>query len=383
MIAKLTSFNFVLSLILATAIIFLLTSQGFKKSSLLLDSKENKFTVNFDLKKEDPKNLIEILDKINFPQSIVNGVSFELDSTSSANLAYLTPIKSDLDIKNKSIAFSGKTSHSLFASNNQLETFKVPESSNLVVYSENLIDFVTARSAFTEKLENWLKDNFPKEFSGYLIVFGKQADYAIITKDRNIDFSSLSNVPDQDQLEDSYKIETQNEISYHLLNIVSTENGQRQTLTLFKIDNWQVLASSRDAAFAITGSIQSKEKSINFPLDNIDRSSDFVVFYQNSDEFPPSQNLINLFWNPRIPQPVEDETSSLTRPVKSDLADDKTSSEPDIISPDSAQSQRMSFFEANDSSRISPESIREGLQKVKSLNFALKANEFSGLIEFK
>lgn len=349
MISKFKNYILAIFLILAILISIFLISQDSKKSSFLLDTRENKFTINLDLKKEDEKNLVELLNELNLLKTSINGFSFELDSTSSAGLAFLTPIKSDFSVKNNSISFSGKTSHSLFLSKNELDTINVPESSNLVLYSKNLIEFILNenipgfrsgysilnRNLLGEEFEIWLGRTFPKEIPGYLLVFGEDANLAIVTLDKGIDFSSLNDVFDQEQLEESYKVETQNEISYHLINTVESEDQANQTLALFKIDNWQVLASSRDAAFAVAASIKSGDQSINFPPDNIDSDSNFALFYQNLSDFPVNQNFVNL------------------------------------------------LFETDNFSQISPQNLKEKLQNVKTLNFVLKTDEFSGLIEFK
>jgi len=335
MIVKRKSYFVIFLLLTAAAIIFLSFFQDFKKSTSLLDSKENKITISFDLKDNDQKNFDNILNNLNIPQTVVEGASFELDSTSFAALTYLTPIKSNLKIDASAISFSGETSHSPFSTNSQLETIKAPESSNLIIYSENLIDFVIAGTSLSTQFELWLKDNFPKKFPSYLIIFGAQSDFAIITNNIDINYSSLSSIFSQDQLEDSYKVETQNEIFYHLVNINSKDIENSQTLALFNIANWQVLASSRDAAFSISSSINSNDQSLNFPPKNIDNSANFLLFYRNSKKFPISQNFINL------------------------------------------------IFEDNSSAGVSLEYLKETLQKIESLDFALKEDDFSGLIEFK
>jgi len=335
MISRFKYYILAIFLILTISLSFFLLSQNTKKSFLLLDSEDNKFKISLDLNKADKKNLIELLNKLNISNSLIDGFSFDLDSTSSATLAFLTPIKSDFNVNSNTVSFSGETSHSLISTKNEISAINIPQSSNLTLLTQNKIEFIFANNSLKKEFKIWLENTFPKEIPGYLLVFGKNADYAIITLDQGSDFSMLSDIFEQEQLEESYKVETQNEIIYHLINTIANENKQSQTLTLFKIDKWQVISSSRDTAFEVANSIKSADRSISLPWNNIGKNSNFALYYQNLQDVQLSQNFINL------------------------------------------------LFETDNFSQFSPQNLEQKLQKVKTLHFVLMEDEFSGLIEFK
>lgn len=334
MITKFRSYYFVLFLIGSAAIIFLLVIRDTKRSTLVLDAKENKFTLNFNLKPQDQKNLIKILENLNLPQDIATEFSFELDATTSASLTYLTPIKSKINIKDNSISFSGTTSHSIFSNKGQLQPIKVPKNANLIVYAQNLSDFVIARNSLPADAASWINDNFPKGAHSYLIVFGPNANYSLITKKEhpNIETLKKNNTKNSQNV---YKVETRDDLTYHLINLDSIENEISQTLTFFEFENWQILASSRDGAFTIADSLKSKSPAFDFPLDGNLNNADFMVLFKNTEEFTFSESFSNF------------------------------------------------LFKENKMSENFQKDFLIRLKEIKLLNFSLMGSNFSGLIELK
>src|SRR3989344_7010520 len=199
------------------SLVFFLTKDA-NKSLITIASGENKFFVNFDLKTKDQKNLSKILENLQIPQNSQEDLSFELDSTSSASLAHLIPIKVNPIISTKSISFSGTVSHSPFIKKLSPKRIKVPQDFNLAVFAPNVLDFVTTRNLYPENLVNWLKNNFSPTSGQYLIIFGKNAQFALIVEKTEIDLSSLKSIELSDQSETSYKEEVRADTIFYLMN---------------------------------------------------------------------------------------------------------------------------------------------------------------------
>src|SRR3989338_1134862 len=65
----------------------------------------NKFRLNFQIPKNDQENFSRTLSQLNLPQEVKEGVEFELDATSSAALAFASPINAKLNFKTKQVNF--------------------------------------------------------------------------------------------------------------------------------------------------------------------------------------------------------------------------------------------------------------------------------------
>ncbi len=284
----------ILVILLIIISIFIHYSKGIYKSTFVLDSQENRFTLKFDLRDKDKNNLSKILEKLNVAQSALNGLNFHLDATSSAALAYLVPVTADISANTNSITFTGKTSHNLLAQNLSIDNIKAPKSANLIVFAPNLLDFIVEKTNYPQNLKNWLKSNFSDKNGQYLIVFGPNPDFALIAKKDNVDLTTLKDIQvNKDGL--SYKEEARNGINYYLLNVPQDPKSNNQTtLAFFTEDNWTIFASSREAAFLVSDTINSKSDSISFPNNKVDERATLVVFMRNFEKDPISSNLINF-----------------------------------------------------------------------------------------
>ncbi len=320
----------VITVVAIISLVFFLLKDA-NKSLITATNGENKFFVNFDLKTKDQKNLSKILEDLQIPQSSQEDLSFELDSTSSASLAYLTPIRVNPIISTRSISFSGTVSHSPFIEKLSPGKIKVPQDFNLAVFAPNVLDFVTTRNLYPENLVNWLKNNFSAGSGQYLIIFGKNAQFALIVEKREIDLSSLKSIELSDQSETSYKEEVRADTIFYLMNIISSE-GKSEAVAFFQHENWVVFASSREAAFKIADSLQSKN-STDFPSFNFDSDSNFLLFFTNKGGEQLSESFINL---------ISRQNSGIANP-----------------------------------------NLQQILREVEEINFALKATRFSGLISLK
>src|SRR3989344_3613716 len=122
------------------------------KSSLTLIPSSNKFNLQFDIRAQDLNDFSKILENLRLPQSIAQGVEFELDATASAKLTYLTPIKTQLDFSPNRVDFRGKIQQAISPEEFLFEKVKVPASANLVIAAPNFGDFIKLRFLKTPQL---------------------------------------------------------------------------------------------------------------------------------------------------------------------------------------------------------------------------------------
>ncbi|OGD85594.1 hypothetical protein A2164_02445 [Candidatus Curtissbacteria bacterium RBG_13_35_7] len=313
--------------------IFLLPDSN--QSQIFLESANNQFKVSFDITDSDHANLLKLFNNLNIPKSTEQGFSFELDSTSSAKLAYISPIKSKLSFAPRSISFNGNLSHEPFLSTFTSPTLNIPKNTNLAIFAPNLIDFVNAHYSYPLPITDWLKENVTQSSNQILIFYGESPNYALFIQNEQNDLSSLKNLKFDQALDIIYKEETQQDIIYHFFNIPSENDENPKNLSVFNFNNWLVLASSQETALFITDVQKSRSDSIIFPNDKNLKNINFMLYYNNPRDYQTSKNLLNML----LPN--------------SDLTD-------------TAQN-----------------SIAQALEKIENAILILKGNEFSGLIKVK
>src|SRR3989344_5129808 len=178
-----------LTLLFLIFIAVLVIIQNKNTSQVTLIANENEFKLNFDITNNDQSEFLKVLEKLGLPQSVAKGVEFELDATSSAKLTFATPVKANLNILPGKIAFKGKVNTS-FLQDQEAKSIKIPTSTNLAVFSGNLIAFIKSRLILSQEFSAWLSKNLASDQGQYLVVFGPNSDFTLIFKNPNIYFSS-------------------------------------------------------------------------------------------------------------------------------------------------------------------------------------------------
>jgi len=145
--------------------------QDRNSSQITLTADQNKFKLNFNLTNQDLIKFSKVLDKLNLPHSVKDGIEFELDATSSAKLAFTTPIKTNFNILPEKITFQGQIDKS-FVNDQAAESLKIPASTNLAVFGNNIAEFVMARLNLPDQLSTWFLKNLNFQNGQYFIVFG-------------------------------------------------------------------------------------------------------------------------------------------------------------------------------------------------------------------
>lgn len=330
----------VLGIIAAAAVLltFIISTNLFFKSHssyLLLTSAENSFNLKFFIQKSDQDSVNSLFEKLNIPQSVQEGVRFKLDSTSSANLGFMTPTKINMKLTDKSINFSGETSIPTTSNLLDVQKIKVPKMTNLAIFAPNLGSFVKARLNVPENISGWFDRNLNNSQGSYLAVYGSNADFSLLFKNNQINFEELKNLKNSSG-EPIYKEETGSDTKFHLLQIpsINSQNQSPQTLAFFQLGDYKAMSSSLDSAKAFIDS-QKASDSIEFPKSQNIGNTSLVVEYLNTDDKPAPETMEEFLLQ---------NWQGLSHP-KSKLA--------------------------------------ESLKNIKDASFTLKAQAFSGLINLK
>lgn len=258
-----------------------------QKSTATLTASQNKFELNFDISQKDKLSLEEIARKLSI--AIPNPpVGFELDSTTSAKLAFKTPINANFNAHNDQITFEGNFKGprtKLLAQ----ENFKVPESTILAVFAQDLKSFAKSKLILQEEVEKWLDETFASSSGQYLIIFTENANWAIITKNSSASPSSLTGLTDA-KAQPVYKEEQVDDVNLGLLN-VKAKDTKDTTIGLFIIGENVYLVSTPEAAKEL---IKSQNKTIDFKLPPSSNQVSANILLTNKNRELP-ENFYNLF----------------------------------------------------------------------------------------
>ena len=268
--------------------------QDRNSSQIILTADQNKFKLNFNLANQDMTKFSKVLDKLNLPQSVKDGIEFELDATSSAKLAFVIPIKTDFNILPEKITFQGQVDKS-FVSDQAAESLKIPASTNLAVFGNNIAEFVRARLNFPDQFSTWFSKNLNSQNGQYFIVFGANSDFALVFKNPSIDIDGLKNIKDVKSNQSLYKEESIDNIKLYLLKLSESLDEKDLTIVFFQEGDWTFFASSPDAAQKLLKIQKSQIPSINFPLKNNSLIS-LILLYRNSDKNPIGENFPQLIF---------------------------------------------------------------------------------------
>lgn len=288
----------ILAIFLFLAIIIFVTkfisSQDRNSSQIILTANQNKFKLNFNLTKQDLAKFSKVLDKLNLPQSVKDGIEFELDATSSAKLAFTTPIKTNFNILPEKITFQGQIDKS-FVNDQAAESLKIPASTNLAVFGNNIAEFVRARLNLPDEFADWFSKNLISAQGQYFLVFGANSDFALVFKNPSIDIDGLKNIKDAKSNQSLYKEEPIDNIKLYLLKLPESLDEKDLTVAFFQEGDFVFFASSHEAAQELIKIQKSQSPSINFPPNDNSEIS-LILLYKNSDKNPIGENFPSLIF---------------------------------------------------------------------------------------
>lgn len=310
--------------IFSLSILLLITFKNWppNSSSLVLQTQDDKFKVNFFLQAKDEVKFSKILEKLNLPQTTKDGIEFSLDAASAAKLAFVTPIKASLTLDSSRINFHGSTQRNANEEFTPLNC-KIPQNTNFAVAASDLRELVKSRFTFPSEFSQWLDDNLSS--SGQcLVIFGQNPDFVLILREDNVDFEKLKNL--EISQEPIYFKETKDNVDFHLIKLPEKEAGISRTFTIFKTNGNIFFVSSYEAAQQL--SKLKKEDTIDFPNEKSGQKITFALLFRNTDINPTTEDFYKLLFSKKT-------------------------------------------------------SVSEILGKISLFEFTLKDNEFSGLINMK
>lgn len=249
------------------------------QSSATITSGQNKFHLSFQLQKGDELKLSNILSRLNLSSAAKQGVEFELDATSSAKLAYVSPIRLTLDVGAKYINFEGSLKRNLNGDDFQFESISLPNLTSLAVLSQKSGDFLSGLSAYPQ-YKDWISQNVKSPSGIYLVVFGKSDDFAVIFKNSDFKIDQLKTIKDA-QGEPIYKEQTTEGTNYGLLNL----SASGPVLAIITKDGWNIIASSDSAAKEINPSPPKTSGQV-FPSIDKKGIAVFALYYRNDGNNP-------------------------------------------------------------------------------------------------
>lgn len=266
-------------LILAVIIIAYSYSQR-HPSTLTLSTSTNKFNLTFQIAENDQQKAADFLEKTNLPSKILSGVEFELDSTSSARLAYLLPTTARLKFSQDRLNLTGQTAAAISGGQFNLppyNTLKIPNSTSVAIFAEDLTRLLERKYSLPADVKNWLTQSLESANGQYFLIFGQNLDTALIAKPLSkFDFSSLSQNEIGQNSGLSYKQQTEDGLNFHLLKL-SQADGQEITMTFFEMGTYLVLTSSLEAARELINTQKGQEATINFPDSSINSVSSAIL----------------------------------------------------------------------------------------------------------
>ncbi len=244
----------------ALALIFILFAFYPRKSqsTLQIAPVGNKFKLSFHLQKSDEQKLSNLLEKLNLSQSIKQGVQFELDSTTSAKLAYASPVKATITAASDTLNFQGTLTRNQ-NSTLPFENIKIPIS-NTAILGHDFKYFLKKNLNPPADLSAWIDKNLNSDIAQFLIVFGQNNDFAVIFQNKEINFSELKNIKDEAG-QSIAKEEASDGTTFILLKLKGNQNSP----TIFQNNGWNYFVSSSGGAKDLESAAKSTGQTIEFP----------------------------------------------------------------------------------------------------------------------
>lgn len=279
---KYRKFFFIIPFILISIFLIFAASQRQKpQSKFTIVPQENNFRLAFDIAKKDEGALTRFLEKLNLPQSTIQGVTFQLDSTSSAKLAFASPIKTNVTFSQNSLSFQGNLQRDLKGYDFAFENIKIPKSTKIAVLSMDFKNFLDKNLSPPQEFRNWLDKNVKSENGSYFVISGENDDFALVFKNPSLDLEGLKNLKDPE----GQPISKEDEVEGASFNLVKTQlqNGDEKTLSIFSKNGWNLITSSSGSAKDFLQAFDSND-SIDFPDLSKREKVSYVVYYFGSSQ---------------------------------------------------------------------------------------------------
>lgn len=314
-----------LALFLILVVFTFITNKSQKANTLNLTAQNNQFHLAFNYQKQNQEAFLKFLSNLNLPPETAQGFDFKLDATSSAKLAFASPINADFKVSEKEFNLTGTKSGQKLEEFDW-ETIKLPASANLIIFAPNFFDFVKSKLVMPDNFSAWLSANLVSKNGQTLAIFGQNSDFVIVWRNQNADFESLKNLSAKINEEDSaYKEESQDGITLYLMRLPQKVNPSF-TVTFFQIGEMVFFTSSYESAQELVSIQKSKLPAFTFGPAKIGEEASIALTLRQTENLPSS------------------------------------------------------FFQMLS---LDEKRLKSVFSNVKEINFSLKANDFSGLIVLK
>lgn len=234
-------------LIVLISLIFLITRTNLPRSKITISAFQNKFKADFQIVQKDVEITKQVVERLTLPISILEGIEFELDSTSSAKLAFVTPISASLNYHKDKIQILGQTTSGLILPQLVPPSLKLPLSTTVAIFAPDTTGLIPKKTLIAKDFEIWMQENLKGEPGQYFMIFGNKPDFAVAIRAQHpADFTKLAQIKSED-LDLSYKQETNENVTFHLLRQPQNEN-EELTFTFFEKGEWLFMTSSPESA---------------------------------------------------------------------------------------------------------------------------------------
>ena len=252
-----------------------------RQSLLTIQASKNKFSLDFSLIPKDQEKASYIFEKLNLDPKTANNIEFELDSTSSAKLAFALPIAANFSFEENRVNLNGQISGLAPKETLQPKTqVKLPTAASLVLAGSNLRNLIDQKYELSIQLKDWLNSNTENGGREYLAIFTKNPQFIFVSnKSQAEDLSSLGAIFEgQDE---KYKQETQEDINFHLIKV---GQDQLETLSIFQYENLLIISSSLESAKKFIAIQKGQEEHANFTKIMTNGLSYALVFQNDQAE---------------------------------------------------------------------------------------------------
>lgn len=265
------------------------------QSTIKIEPQDDRFKILFDFKNQELEVFNKFLGNLN-AGAISTKVDFELDSTSSTRLAFLTPIVADLNVSEKKVTFDGELQTSLILPSARVEDLHMGDTYRIAIYGKNLDQLIKPKYKITSELESWFNQSFMSYEPMYLISL-QENSFAIFFKNSNLSFEPIKNIKLEGEVESIYKEEALDDNIFYLIRLNSDIDTLFSSVVITKFKEWYLLSESKDTAKSILDTQTKSTRSfrdfatdatfilsLNNPETVTESLIDFVLVTQSSFE---------------------------------------------------------------------------------------------------
>lgn len=251
-----------------------------KVSTAELSVGVNSFKINFNILPEDRNRFEKSLEKLTFPRSIEKGISFELDSTSAAQLAFVTPVTVEINFSKDSLRINGQLYRPYTLSTLNSHQLKLPNSTNVAIAGASLAQFAKSKLELPQSLLDWIEASFTPDTHQYIFNFQENINAFAFQSNNPID--DLKNLESADL---KLKEEAVDDTKIIYLTFPDSRNQEEKTISIAKVNDLVFVTPTQEIIKDLINFQKSPKDEIDFPKDSKEQISYAIYAKNNSDQF--------------------------------------------------------------------------------------------------